>query len=502
MVFFKKFAKGTFYLFIGSTIGRVGLFFSSIILARFLGAHNLGNYSVIQATVGLFTIFSLFGLDATSAKYIAEFDSKDREFIGRFITTITLLGVGLIFLVSTVYIFSVRYLAVGIYKNPDLIPLFYIAIIWLTGQTFLPISEGILLGFRSFNAYAKAKAISGLAVLPVTFLLVYFYGLNGAVYAGIILYFLSLVLVMHPIAGIIIREKIPCWKSLLDKKDFYKVLNFALPSFLLTFLVVPITWFGVMLLSRQTGGLDALGFLKVAGFLSGIALYLPSLFQKTSLPLLSEVYGTESSFLFGEAAYVNLRIVWLITLPIIFLLMCSSRLLLHIFYGAGFEAAWPIACLLLVHALFFAVGSINDQILAGAGRRWITFFNHIIWAIIFFIVAVILIPKYLAIGNALTNLISVFIYFILQVFWLKKLFNIGYENFTSLFIFSIFLFVIAFSFAFQFQQQVVLIPITVLSAAAVAYIEWRFFLTEAEKRLAKASTGKVKAAILNLKSRL
>ena len=89
-----KFVKNTGFIGIATIIQNIISYLIIILISRYLGAEGLGQYSFIFAFVGIFFIFSDFGLSQLLIKDL----SKDESKIDKYISNILSLKIFLLLL--------------------------------------------------------------------------------------------------------------------------------------------------------------------------------------------------------------------------------------------------------------------------------------------------------------------------------------------------------------------------------------------------------------------
>lgn len=89
-----RLAHGVFWSMAGSVISRSMMLCATVLLARMLGKMFYGELGIIQSTVGMFGVFSGFGLGLIATKHVTEFCQRDPERMGRTIGASGLFAMG------------------------------------------------------------------------------------------------------------------------------------------------------------------------------------------------------------------------------------------------------------------------------------------------------------------------------------------------------------------------------------------------------------------------
>lgn len=69
--------SNSFWNMSGTVLSRMIMLFTSIMIARYIGANLFGQWGVINSTASMFTTFLSFGFGVTAMKHIAEYKGID-----------------------------------------------------------------------------------------------------------------------------------------------------------------------------------------------------------------------------------------------------------------------------------------------------------------------------------------------------------------------------------------------------------------------------------------
>jgi len=90
-------------------------------------------------------------------------------------------------------------------------------------------------------------------------------------------------------------------------------------------------------------------------------------------------------------------------------------------YGDSFEAGYVVLILLSFSSVLMAVGSVIGNAIASAGRMWFAFIFNALWGMSYITLAAVLVPKYGAMGLALSNVGAYLLHSCWQLMYLKKI---------------------------------------------------------------------------------
>ncbi|MBY9007021.1 MAG: oligosaccharide flippase family protein [Candidatus Lokiarchaeota archaeon] len=162
------------------------LFISSLLLGDVL----FGTYEYLLILMGFFVIIGEFGLSASVGKYIAENSIKSKEKVDSVIASsifmffIYCFIVFIVFLTSNILFFNLNITYF----------LYLIMLLLLISATNL--FDGIFIGTKQFKKSSIVTLIPGVFILPLSYVLISNYSINGALLTHIIYYFLLIILMI------------------------------------------------------------------------------------------------------------------------------------------------------------------------------------------------------------------------------------------------------------------------------------------------------------------
>jgi O-antigen/teichoic acid export membrane protein len=402
----RRFTTGVFWTLIGNVVWRFLSAVSTISIARILGPQAFGEFGMIQSTIRMFLVYADFGVGATSTKYIAEHRISDPGKAGKILKLVLVVAFLLCGSVAAILFLASSYIANQVLHNSALAPGLGVGALLLFFLVYGEIKQCALAGFENFKAIAKANILRGVATPLICIPLAYFYGVEGAIAGLAIVSALMLMNVSIYLkkeqAGIRSRETV----SMRDARNEIPILwKFALPGFIAGTLITIMTWFGRFLLTRQEHGYVELGFFEAAYQWQALILFLPAVFLRVILPIMSETYGKKGMDEFKAAVSMQFQAVCLISLPLVILTIGFSAPLAAIF-GKQFESTETIIPILMLSVFFFTLNHSLRQVYDSTGKRWTNLMMYVIWAGIYLIGCLLFIPKMGATGFALTHLVA------------------------------------------------------------------------------------------------
>ena len=384
----------SFWAIFGNIIGKGLSLASAIIIARILGKEVYGELGMIGGTIVTIMIFSNFGLNYTTTKYIAEYKRTKPELLPHIIKScqkLTLIFGG----ISTLTLILVAdYVAIYLLKSPQFsFPLRLIAISILFGS-LSKTQAGILAGFGKFKALAKINTIIGVITFVSGVLLTYFYNFIGAIIASIIMHFMNYLLNRY-----FIKEQIK--STLINKREKFSVkeiLNFSIPVALQEAFYSVITY-SFSLLLVQYSNYGEVGLNSAAVYWSAIILFIPGVLRNVILSHLSSNLNDKKRHLriLRIILLFNFSITFFLSIIIYFL---SDFILLS--YGDNFSGLKEVVNISVFTTIFISMSNVYAQAYMSENKNWLMLIFRILRDGSILIIAYYLIRKNDGIDGALS----------------------------------------------------------------------------------------------------
>ncbi len=417
----QRFARGAFWSIVGTVGTRLFTFASNVVVARLLGQVGFGELAMILSTLGLMGTFSGLGIGATANKYVAELRLKDPERTGRII--------GLTYLVSWIAggllalfcFLAAPWLAAKTLNAPHLAAEIRLASLLLFISAGFGPQISILMGFQAFRAIAQVNWWQGLSNLPITVILVWQFGLQGAILALIFNGLLG-----AGVAAWFLRREYKASQVRLNFPGAWRerpiLWNFSLPAFLSALILPPTDWVTNLILVHQPEGYAQLGLVNAAMQYKWPITAVSTMIAMVSVSLMSEIHGMEDRARLARFFNLNLRLNWSLALVVGFGILLLSPWLMLVF-GAKFSLAAPLLPIVICITALNLANSICGQIYYSSGRMWTTFNLHLIGSLVILTAAFYLVPHYSARGWVFSYLIGSSFALMLSLVVVKKIFG-------------------------------------------------------------------------------
>jgi O-antigen/teichoic acid export membrane protein len=413
-----RFARGAFWSLLGTFVCRIFTFASTIIVARLLGKNGYGEMGMVLSTIGMFGVFAGFGLGATATKFIAEFHQKDIQKTGRIIVLTTIVGLIFSSFFALVCLLLSPWLSTKMLNRPDLVPLLMSGSLLLFMSAMNGVMSAALTGFEAFRKIAEINIWQAASVPFITIPLVWFFGVQGAIFSATIQAALGLLLCTLALYKNYIKDRIPINYSREIWREWPILWAFSLPSMISALMMAPATWITNSILVNQPNGYGELGLFTAANQWRNIVIIIPGLLSSAILPILSETHGNDDKTDFKKTVAFNIHLTWIVALPLTVLVVTFGYPLAALF-GKQFQEAGPIISILMVACFLNIVNGAVGSALAGSGRMWTGTFMNLGWAIILVATAYFIIPIEGGKGLAYAYLAAYFVHTLWQMTYLE-----------------------------------------------------------------------------------
>jgi O-antigen/teichoic acid export membrane protein len=401
-----KLIKGGAWLSMSSILSKIASALTLPALARLLGPELLGIYSIVFSLLQSAQSFSSLGVDVSIQRNGAQFDTIGGRAVGRLFSV----GFVLIVVVNTV-----TAVGVFVFRQP-------LAHHWL-GQSevaswlaitaiivFLqPLGNVPLLflsGIQEFRAYAINSTLSVLVSSLLAVSLSYWFGLLGALLGIVVSSALQIIwsyLLVKPVLssrGIILG---------LDRfyQELVSILKFGFPYYFGNTLLGSVAGLPLMGLVSQYGGLEELGYLRVAQSIASLVSFIPAAIAPAAISYLSSTSAiNEVSEEHSYLKLTHLRAVWFLLITSISISCLVLPHIINFFYGSDYQQTKLLSFIYLWISLGTGIVSIAVQYLLVKGMTFRIAAASTLGILFSTCSAFALIPRYNALGFLATQAIG------------------------------------------------------------------------------------------------
>ncbi len=385
---------------LASTVINMGVgFLLRTMLARWLGATDLGLYTMVITIQEIAALVASVGIGVALVKYVAEWkDDKKQLYQGTssgFINTIILGALG------GVLLYFLSGMIAGLFNMPELANLLKILALALPFLCLLGTVNGLLNGLREMKTWASLTVLRSvlMALFTITPVMLGF-GVQGVVIGMAIT-----ALVICIVSVFFTRRHIR-----LDLRNylFYtkKVLAFggwALGGNMVSLLTqqLDVIMTGLFLAVAQVG------YYSTAITISSFFGLLPRAIQRITYPATSAYWSQGKHEALAEMINKSMKYTTCLLLPLALGVGFFSREILILIFGAEFAQAAVPLCILLIARVITGGTSVNVAASLGAvGRPELNLIPNSLALVTNIGLSILLIPSYGIVGAAIAVMVK------------------------------------------------------------------------------------------------
>lgn len=395
-------------LLIWNFIGLPLSFVTNIVVTRYMGAEQYGNYLYIQRVLEFAYIVLNFGLfrSINRAVLLAEDEDSRREYY----------GVGLLFL-GGIYLIIAISLAVAAFVMPNIQDkgiqeLFLCIIPFCFIYYFNHLYEQILPANNRIDLLIIERYYPKIAFFVLSCIIYGFYRNRNTINPVIVVwsFFLTTQLIIYIYVMIRLKPKFTHRKIRIRETLIYNK-EYGVQVYLGDLLSTAFTALMPLLISRFSDDNVGVGFYSLSLMLSSPLNYIPVVIATSHYAKFAH-YKAIPKRLFMATVGISLfalLCLWIIVGPFV-----------NIFYTADFKPVIFLTFITSVGSLFYSISDFISRYLASQGdgkslrnSSWIVGFTTLAMSLI-------LIPKFNAIGAAITHVIAGVIYIATILFFYRK----------------------------------------------------------------------------------
>ncbi len=418
--FSELFKKGglSFLIRIG---GQVMGFLLTLIIAHYFGAEGLGDYVLSIVVLRIFTLFSKLGMDTFSIRFIASFAMQGKW------KSIWLLRNKIIRLLSiTSLIFSL----LMYYFSQDIANLVHAKVehirlnaFFVLPMVFFMLHYQSLRGLKQIAQFSffYRMAQSTFSIISIFIITQFFVDGNVPVYA-----YLSSLTIVSLLAFIIFLNSYNKIKQTsideqIEELKYSEILKVSIPLMFAQSVQFIMAWTDKLMLGNMMGS-EEVGVYFTAFKLSMFASIALVAVNSIASPKFAELFGKKDFDGLKKVAHQSSKIIFLATLPLVLVFFVLPEFLLGLF-GEEFKVGVKAFVFLSFGKLISSFSGSVGNILQMTGKQ-VIFMNVLFFgAIVNIILNFFLIPKFGINGAALASMISLSMWNLIMVYFVKREFG-------------------------------------------------------------------------------
>ena len=418
--FSELFKKGglSFLLRIG---GQVMGFLLTLIIAHYFGAKGLGDYVLSIVVLRIFTLFSKLGVDTFSIRFIASFAKQEKW------KSIQLFRNKIIRLLS---ISSLIFSLLMYYFSEDIANLVHAKVehVRLNAFFVLPMAF-FMLHYQSLRGLKKIAEFSffyrmsqaTFSIISIFIITQFFVDGNVPVYA-----YLSSLAIVSLLAFIVFFNSYNKIKRISDDEQieelkYSEILKVSIPLMFAQSVQFIMAWTDKLMLGNMMGS-EEVGIYFTAFKLSMFASIALMAINSIASPKFAELYGKKDFDGLKKVAHQSSKMIFLATLPLVLVFFVFPEFLLGLF-GEEFKVGVKAFVFLSFGKLISSLSGSVGNILQMTGKQVIFMNVLFVGAIVNVLLNFFLIPKFGINGAALASMISLSMWNLIMVYFVKREFG-------------------------------------------------------------------------------
>lgn len=400
----QKIAKESTISFVGLGYGQFIRYLFTAILARLVGVHYLGIYSLGNSITNITSVIGKAGMDVGIMRYVSMRDlAKDRESIKNDILSTLKIGLILSIIIMLAQILLASWLVESVFHESLLLRnVLIVYAISIPFTTLMMIAVFATQGFQLLKYKVFVESILNPTIL-ITSMIFFYYAFSSEL--AIILPTLLTGIISFIVANYFLKKVINVnILNIVNTRFNKEILNYSIPIMFTMVLGSLLHWMDVLMLgyflNAETVGLYHPAA-RTAGFQQSILIAFAGIFA----PMFSRYYA-QKDFIGMKHIYILVsRWVFTVIVPVLILITLFPAKIMLLF-GNDFTQSAHVLILLSIGTSIFALFGISSTALVVSGYQKVNLVNNLLAVILNIILNIILIPKYGIAGAAWATLLS------------------------------------------------------------------------------------------------
>lgn len=402
----KRIVKNILYLTVGEMASKAQLFLLAILIARYLGSGQFGNYSFAFSFTVLFHVIADIGLNRMLARDLP----REKEKLGEYMYNIISLKI----ILSTIALASI-YLIINLTQiTTEVKTLVYLAGLYMICESYYTLFRNIFIAFEESEFEAQVIILEKIIIIILGYIVLVneiglFWLMIAYLVGGIIRNIVGLTVVLVKFKP----------KFEMNPQTFWPFIMRAYPFCLTNLLAVIYVKIDITMLLLMKGN-DSVGWYSAAYNLIYALMLIPAVFMSAVLPNMTRFYLNNKNALL-KSFELSIKYLIIIAIPLTLGGILVSEKLITIMYGKTFENSIIIFQILLgVVLLYFIKGPLNAALYASNNEK------KIMWAYYYGLFTnvtlnFIFIPKWGYLAAGINTVFSEIITLSIIIYWFNKL---------------------------------------------------------------------------------
>jgi O-antigen/teichoic acid export membrane protein len=364
MSILKKVISHSFWLLIGNSIGRLSMFMTNIIAARFLSQDEFGQFSMLRNTISMIEGIVSGTLGSPMIKRVAEVNQDNYSDFNVVIKSLFIINIVISLIFSIIIFILAPYIVEMFFKNEtSMIHGLYIGCMILIATTLSGLIQKIFIGIEKYQKLAIASIYTSLISFPIIVVLIYLYNLNGALFGIVTYFFIDFIFKYYQFRKLNIYEKIEIDFSKI-KSEATKLLLFSYPL-LGSIIISSIAFWYARVMIVESDGFAVIGIFDAAFQWLAIIMVITGATTSVVLSMFSKNVKNKKEF--SKILWINLLVNLIISVFFAMIFIIFSKEIMSI-YGDNYIQGYEVLIVLSITSIFYSLSSILNKVFIARGN--------------------------------------------------------------------------------------------------------------------------------------
>ncbi len=403
---YRKVAKNTLSLFIGSIINKICMLIFFVLLASNFGSEDLGVFYFLFSLTSIFVIFSDFGLSTLVVREVARDKSEAQMYWSNsFLIKILLSTASVILIPVLLYLLNYPMETIKLGFLFSLMTIFNVGV---------NLNDSLFKAFEHFEFSALIMILQGLFILTMG---MWLFKVSQSLYPIIVLYVLAMA-VAFLIGSLILTRKFIKFKISCNFNFVRALFKKAYPFILAQFVGILYLRIDVLMLSKISGN-AATGWYGAASKIILAYTMFPNFLITALFPILSRK-SQSSKDAIKRISDRALKYLLIIGIPLILFTVFDAQKIILFLYKEDFVNSIIVMKILGMKAFFFFINPLLGKILLSSDKEKVYVILVSAALMLNVVLNMLLIPRFSYIGASIATVVSAFCQMILLYYFTAR----------------------------------------------------------------------------------
>ena len=418
----KELLTGGSTSFLVTLIGGIASYIFILLVSRNFGADAMGDFALSLTVFSIFTMFGRFGFDTALVRFVSEYTALGRNDLvkGIYLLAVRILVPISLALTVVLYLGS-PYIAKYVFEKEYLTVHFRIISLGILPFSLTLVNAACFRGLKRIKEFSFFSN-SGIFLLSIVILLVLIFSISD--YRIPVISYISGILIMMLFSLYSWLRHLGFFDSPASKEiRIADLLKVSIPMLLSTSMFLIIHWTDTIMLGIYRPSSEV-GIYNVSIKLATLTVITLNAINSIAAPKFADLYARKDFKSLEKIVRYSSKMIFWSSSPILILLLLFSPFILGLF-GSEFKAGVPALMLLTIGQFVNAVSGSVGHILQMTGKQRAFQYIIMIATLLNVVLNYLLIPPYGINGAAVASMISVSLWNICAVVYLKRSLNIN-----------------------------------------------------------------------------